>query len=257
MDQHKPRIASAPLRLICPASRTTIAGFFAALLAACAQPQTAPPVALSEGPPGFPEAYYRQAGAQGTPVLRVDSAQSVIVIEVYRGGSLARLGHDHVVAGHEVRGFVAPRAHRADLYLRLDQLVVDEADLRKDARFDTQPSDEDIAGTRRNMLVSLEADKFPFASIHLAAAPEGTQPTGEIVFKGDRMLDVTLTIHGVERTLRTPVAIETTSTALVASGRIALKQTDFGITPLSVLGGAIQVKDDITVRFAIRASTLD
>jgi hypothetical protein len=36
-----------------------------------------------------------------------------------------------------------------------------------------------------------------------------------------------------------------------------LKQTDFGVTPLSVLGGAIQVKDEVSVRFAIRAAAVD
>ncbi len=243
--------------------RRLLAAILVALLNGCAvqppaaEPHAPAPQAAAEGPPGFPEAYYRQAAAQGNPVLRVDAKGSLVVIEVYRGGSFARLGHDHVVAAHDVRGFVAPRANRADLYLRLDQLVVDEADLRREARFDTQPTDEDIAGTRRNMLVSLEAEKFPFASIHVAAEGAATQPTGQIVNKVDKMLDVTLTVHGVERTLRTPVSIETTSTSLVASGRIALKQTDFGVTPLSVLGGAIQVKDDVAVRFTIRATALE
>ena len=40
---------------------------------------------------------------------------------------------------------------------------------------------------------------------------------------------------------------------LVASGNLALDQTDFGITPLSILAGAIQVQDRVDVRFTIRA----
>ena len=37
------------------------------------------------------------------------------------------------------------------------------------------------------------------------------------------------------------------------SGELALRQTDFGITPLSVAGGAIQVQDEVKLRFDIHA----
>ena len=229
------------------------------LLAGCAVQQPAPPLPEAAAPAEFPAAYYRQAAVQGMPILRVDPARSVVVIEVYRGGTLARLGHDHVVASHDVRGFVAPRADRADLYLRLDQLVVDEPDLRKQAGFDTQPTEDDIAGTRRNMLSSLEAEQFPYALIHLTTVGATDSQQREFVNKGDKMVDVTITVHGVGHTVRTPVAIETSEGAgsIVASGRIALKQTDFGVTPLSVLGGAIQVKDEVNVRFTIRTEAID
>ena len=226
------------------------------LMAGCAVQPPAPPQPAAEGPSGFPEAYYRQAAAQGMPVLRVDPKTSLVVIEVYRAGSLARLGHDHVVASHDVRGFVAPRANRADLYVRLDELVVDEPDLRKQAKFDTQPTAEDIAGTRRNMLVSLEAQAHPYALIRLTTSGEALGQ-GKIVNKVDKSVDVTLNVRGVERTVRTPVTLEAGDGTLVASGRVALKQTDFGVTPLSILGGAIQVKDEINVRFAIRAASIE
>ena len=214
------------------------------IVAACALQPAAPPQSTSAAPEGFPEAYYRQAAAQGTQVLRVDPAVSHIVIEVYRGGSLARLGHDHVIASHDVQGFVAPGIRRADLYIQLDRLAVDEPDLRKEAGFDTQPTEEDIAGTRRNMLNAMEAAAFPFALVRIVQG-EG---------QNAQVFDVTVDAHGVKRTAQAPIQVEMRGGALVASGRIALKQTDFGIAPLSVLGGAIQVKDDVTVRFAIRAA---
>jgi len=237
--------------------RKVVIAVLIGLLAGCAAQQPAPSVPAREAPPGFPEAYYRQAAAQGMSVLRVDSGTSLVVIEVYRGGSLARLGHDHVVASHDVRGFVTPRANRADLYLRLDAFVVDEPDLRKQAKFDTQPSDEDIAGTRRNMLTSIEAEKFPFALIHIAGEEGHAAQGGEFVNQVDKTMAVTITVHGIERTLQAPIAIEMSAGSLVASGSVELKQTDFGVMPLSVLAGAIQVKDEVKVRFAIRAAAID
>ncbi len=217
------------------------------LISACAAPPPVPVSSAPEVPPGFPETYYREAAAQGALVFRIDPAESVVVIEVRRGGSLARLGHDHVVASHEVEGFVVPSAGRADLYVRFDRMIVDELALRAEAGFDTQPTDEDIAGTQRNMLRGLEATKYPFALINVAAASEGG---------GDAGLRVTLTLHGVTRTLQVPVQLERSADSLAVAGRVALKQTDFGIAPLSVLGGAIQVQDEVTVRFRIRARTM-
>jgi len=196
-------------------------------------------------PPEFPEDYYQQALRQGKPVYRVDPAESLIVIEVRRGGSLARLGHDHVIASHEVTGYVAPGEGRADLYVALARLVVDEPELRKEAGFDTQPSESDIEGTRSNMLNHvLEAERFPFALIGVAGA-DAKQKKATIA--------VAITLHGQQRTLQVPVEIEADEKSVSVSGKLAFNQSDFGITPYSLLGGAIAVKDGLALRFRIRA----
>src|SRR2546427_11839535 len=142
---------SKALRVAAALSSTMLAG--CALLPRAAAPPAAAP------PTDFPEGYYREALAQGKPVFRVDPAESLVVIEVRRSGSLARLGHDHVVASHEVGGYVAPDEGRADLYVALARLAMDEPALRAGAGFDTQPTESDIQGTRANMLEKvLEAE---------------------------------------------------------------------------------------------------
>src|SRR6266581_9541682 len=146
------------------------AALFALMLGACAPPvrERAPAAAP---PADFPEAHYQEVLAQGRPVFRVDPRESLVAIEVRRGGSLARVGHDHVVASHEVGGYVAPDEGRADLVVALARLAVDEPALRAEAGFDTQPTESDIEGTRANMLEKvLEAEKFPFALIGVSGA---------------------------------------------------------------------------------------
>jgi hypothetical protein len=199
-------------------------------------------------PAEFPEGHYQQALKQGKPVYRVDPAESLIVIEVRRGGSLARLGHDHVVASHDVTGYVALGEGRADLYVALARLVVDEPVLRKEAGFDTQPTESDIEGTRSNMLNHvLEVERFPFALIGVAGAePKARQAT----------LAVAVTLHGQTRTLQVPLEIEADEKSVSVSGKLAFNQTDFGITPYSLLGGAIAVKDGLALRFRVRARRL-
>jgi len=216
----------------------------AGLAAGCASPAPGPADDASEQPAAFPDAYYRQAAARGQPVYEVDPASSLIVIEVRRGGTLAHLGHDHVVASHDVRGYLAPAAGRADLYLRLDRLVVDERDLRAEAQFDTQPSAEAIAGTRANMLDQLGAGAHPWALVAVRDLA--------IDAAGIRM-NATLTLNGSTRAMDLSPQIVLSAGEVGVDGRVALDQTSFGITPFSILGGALQVQDRVAVRFRIRA----
>jgi hypothetical protein len=222
----------------------------AVLLSACAPPISQLPPVAGRPPADFPEQAYRQAAAQGRTVFHVDPASSLVTIEVYRGGSLARLGHDHVVASHDAQGYVLPDTGNADLYVELDRLVVDEPALRAEAHFDTQPSPEDIAGTRRNMLGSgvLDAARYPFARVHVA----GVSGTGDA-----RVASVSITLHGMTRATQVPLRIETSADEMTVSGRLTLRQTDFGIAPLSVLGGAIQVKDAVDLSFRLHARPLE
>jgi hypothetical protein len=194
-------------------------------------------------PAGFPDREYRAAIERGEPVYAIEPEHSLVVLEVRRAGRLARLGHDHVVASRDVQGFVAPNGRKADLFVRLDRLVVDEQELRTEAGFGMRPPDAAVAGTRDNMLGPvLHADRHPFAVIHV---------TGSEAASGD--LDVAITLNGVTHRSRVRATFDRQGDALIVSGRLALDQTDFGITPLSILAGAIQVQNRVDVRFTIRA----
>jgi hypothetical protein len=178
-------------------------------------------------------------------VFRVDPADSLVVIEVRRGGSLAQFGHDHVVASHDVTGYVAPGEGRADLYVPLDALVVDAPALRAAAGFDTQPSAADIEGTRHNMLERvLETGQHPFARVAVtgAVAGNGAQPVRAVV-----------TLHGTAQDVDATARTEVTADEVSVEGTMAVDQSRFGIAPFSILGGAIAVQDRVNIAFRIRA----
>lgn len=219
----------------------------ACLVSGCA-PRTPPPVELEhlQTPADFPVAYYRQAEASGSKVLRIDSKRSLVTIDVRRSGALAHLGHDHVVASHDATGYVDITGGRADLYLPLDRLAVDEPALRAEAGFTTQPSEEAVSGTRRNMLDKvLESGRFPFALIHITRGATDRSA-----------LSVTITLHGTVKAVEIPAQIETMPGGLKISGQITFNQTDFGITPFSILGGALQVLDRLDLHFRIIATEI-
>ncbi len=216
-------------------------------LSGCAVQAPPPPHGADTRPAQFPEAFYRQAAQAGGAVFAVDPGQSLLVIAVRRGGSLAQLGHDHAIASHNVRGYVAPNENRADLFIRLDELVVDEPELRAQAGFDTQPTAAAIAGTRQNMLAQLHAAEHPYAVIAVAAVDRDATGT---------WLQAAIAVRGVCRAVRIPVQIERGPGALSVSGEVTLEQSSFGIVPLSILGGALLVQDRVDVRFRIRAERL-
>lgn len=228
-----------------------VAALAAWLLAACAHVTPAPPVAPSTRPAGFPIDVYRRAAAGGEAVFRLDPQRSRFVVRVYRAGALARFGHDHVVVSRDVHGYVLwagdAAARRADLYAPLASLSVDEPALRAEAGFDTQPSQQDIEGTRHNMLDKvLDAGTYPFVRLHLT--PRGAQalPT---------MVDAAITLHGTTRSVPVAVRIDAPSAdALYARGRFSVKQTDLGLTPYSLFGGALRVADRLDVEFELTAA---
>ena len=220
--------------------------FITALLPACATKVAAPPPVTSAKPAEFPEAYYQGIAARGSPVFRIDPARSLVVIIARRGGSLTKFGHDHVISSHDVAGFIAPGEGRADLYVPLDALVVDEPELRSEIGLDTQPSAADIEGTRRNMLEKvLETDRYPYATIAVRDHPAGgsTQP-----------LRVAISLHGTMRSIEAPVQFRSAGEEVAATGSFAIDQSQFGIVPFSILGGAIAVQDRVNITFQVVAT---
>lgn len=224
--------------------RIARAAALAVLLAACAPPPSSQTAAsLPPAPADFPEGHYRQAETLGRKVLRVDPGESLVAIVVRRAGPLAGLGHDHVVASRDVRGYVDTEGGRADLYVALARLTVDEPGLRAEAKLDTLPSQEAIEGTRRNMHEKvLDTLRHPFALVR--ATRTGADPA---------RLDVAITLHGTTRSFVVPVRIEPAKDSVAVSGKLTFNQTEFGITPYAVLGGALQVQDQLELRFRISA----
>lgn len=219
----------------------------AALLAACAPAPTVPtlPPAAPAPVAALPSTFYDQARAAGRQVLRIDSQHSLIAVTVRRGGAFARMGHDHLVASHRIEGQAVPAAHgqagRADFRFRLDQMTVDEAGLRAQAGLDSVPSADAIAGTRHNMLAKvLDAERYPHVEVRAEGGPDG-------------LLQADITLHGVTRRYTVPATLAATAAGITASGELTLKQSDFGITPFSVLGGALAVQDQLELRFELRA----
>lgn len=224
------------------------AWYLAALvLASCAAPvrQEAPPA-----PVELPLDAYREALGTAA-VFEVEPERSRIDIVVRRGGPLQRMGHDHVITARAVRGYAmlaepGKGDSRADLLIDLQPLAVDEADARAVYGLETEPSESDIAGTARNLQEKvLESARWPQARVAIVRLEQNANLA---------RCEVTIQIRGKSHTLPVDVLLYSDDAGLRARGVFDLLQSDLGIKPFSLLGGALSVRDRLEISFRVEAS---
>ena len=220
-------------------------------LAACAAPPPGPAAPVS--PAEISLAPYR--AALGTnAVYRVDPLQSRADVVVRRAGSLQRLGHDHVITFRSITGLVliderGGGGSRADLSVDLRNLAVDETAARAVFGLDTNPSESDIEGTAKNLHEKvLDTANWPLARISIVAAEAGSNPLhGE----------VTLQLKDSSFALPVDALLNHDGAELYARCVFDLNQSDLGLEPFSLLGGALSVSDRVEISFRIRAHRTD
>ena len=211
-------------------------------------PELPPPVGVPPAQPSAPE-----VPRAGRP-YDVVSSESLMTILAFRGGALGKAGHNHVIASHDLRGtfYVPDDLLRStfELHIPVAQLTIDEPELRAQEGPDFPPEVPDSAkeGTRRNMLSEALLSGAQYPELTLISQRMQRGPMGTSV-----LADVQVTVRGQSHVVSVPVAYSLVGGELVALGDLAIKQTDLGLTPFSAMLGALQVQDELRVRFRIVA----
>ncbi|MBS0397566.1 MAG: YceI family protein, partial [Proteobacteria bacterium] len=186
-----------------------------------------------------------------TPVMRIVQEQSEIRARVYRAGPLAGFGHNHVISW-KAGGWIseAPTLARSAFAIEvlLEQAEVDDPGQRaqEGAEFAGAVPAEARARTRRNLLGERVLDTAHHArmSIRSVAIDEsGALPVARVL----------VSVAGHETSRSVPFAIERSPGEVRASGELKLKQSELGLVPFSILLGALQVRDEIEVKFNLVA----
>jgi len=173
-------------------------------------------------------------------IYTLDAAASQLYWRVYSDGTLARLGHNHVIAAREFSGTVQLREPLAlssvELAIPVAALVVDDPALRAQLGddFTSLPSERDIAGTRRNMLGArlLNAGEHPQLLIS-GAGPEGAP--------GNQQMALRITVAGRTVTQDVPVIVTIEGATVQARASFRLTHEALGLEPFSALLGALKV----------------
>jgi YceI-like domain len=216
-------------------------------LAGC---QTSPPSAeIPSTPTAVTSPDAIPAGARAYAVV---AEESLLQILVYRGGAMARLGHNHVIASHQLGGTVYvtsdPLQTRFDITIPVNELTVDEPAMRESAGADFPPGVPQSArdGTRVNLLSEALLDGARYPALRLRAIDVIEAANGYDV-------GVEITLKDQVRTMRVPVTLERTDGSVTARGEFPLKQSDLGLKPFSVAMGTLVVIDEMHIRFEVVA----
>lgn len=249
----------------------------ALILAGCGllSPRPAPPPPVDA--PAIAAVAEARAAQTGATLYDVDAQASDVRIYVFRGGRLPERGKNHVIAVRGLEGFVALHSARPEdgdfaLGFRLDALHVDPPELRHDTggTFAEEITDEQVEGTRANMLGEsvLNAEQHPEVVLRPVRI-QGDWPLlvlrVEVALHG-RTAEYDTLVHIAQGpTARNPVigivrdvlGITPDEDSLVMEGALVVRHTDFGLEPMSVLGGLLALQDPLGIRFRVVARVPD
>jgi polyisoprenoid-binding protein YceI len=214
-------------------------------------PEAPPATAIGAAPPPPGSLQPRH---EGRP-YDVQPRESLLTILAFRGGALAKAGHNHVIASHDMTGtiYVPDDPSRAtfEVHLPVDQLTIDEPELRakEGPDFPTEVPDSAKEGTRRNMLSEALLNGAQYPDITLVSQRIATAAAAGSATQAD----VQVTIRGQTHSLSVPVTYLFENSRLIISGELPIQQSALGLTPFSAMLGALQVQDELRVRFRIVA----
>jgi len=184
--------------------------------------------------------------ASAESVYLIDAGASRATIHVGKAGVFSfAAGHTHEVNG-PVQGGSVDIDREAPSHSRI-RLVIATADLK------VSPSGEP-EGDAPKVQAAMESDKV----LDVSRYPRITFASTAIAVKtlSTSVLDATvtgqLTIRDVTQSVVAPVHVQLGDNSLIATGRFVIKQTAFGIKPISV-AGVVNVKDTLDIEFTITA----
>ncbi len=173
-------------------------------------------------------------------VYVLDPGVSRFTARAFATGLLASLGHNPSFAIRQFAGeakFSAEAPEQSSL-----RVVVQSASLE----LSDQVSDKDRREIERAMRNEvLDTTRFP--EIVFVASNPSLSKGGETLYWAN--LAGKLTLHGVTQPQQITARVTVTGDQLLASGEFNVRQSSYGIKPVSVAGGTMKIKDDVKVTF--------
>lgn len=183
--------------------------------------------------------------APATPYA-VDPARSRVTLHVGKTGVFSVFGHAHVIAAPVASGEIRFDAeHPASSSVRL---VFDAGALEVTGA--GEPA-ADVPAVQATMLSGrvLDVARFPQITYESRKIEVLEQNAGRLRLR----IAGVLTLHGVAMPESADVAVEIAGDAITATGALDVKQTDFGMAPVTAGGGTVRVRDAVGVRLSIVA----
>ena len=176
--------------------------------------------------------------------LAIDPATSKFTIHVDKTGFFSVAGDKHEIEAPIASGTIDEKAKTVTLKVEAAKLKALDPQLSADKRAEVQKKMEAEV---------LEVTKYP--EISFLSTEVTSDKIGHWNVKGE------LRLHGQAHPVTVSVTEPSTELALGKppavrhfNGTATLKQTDFGIKPITIAGGAVKVKDELKLEFQITAA---
>ena len=166
----------------------------------------------------------------------IDAQRSTVTIFVFKSGLFSAFADDHTIRARFASGSISAEPPFAV------EATIQTADL---SVLDPELSPSKRAEVQGRMLGPevLDAKTYP----QITFASTAIEPAGT----GQWRVSGRLTIHGHTQLVTVPVTHEKGA----YRGRVRIKQRDYGITPISIAGGTVKVKDELSIEFEIVPAT--
>ena len=176
---------------------------------------------------------------------KISAAHSRFIVRAFASGLLSALAHDHTISIRDFTGearftYVTIEPASLQLTIKSDSLAVTD----KVSDSDRKKIEETMRGE------VLEADKYPEITF------KSTSVTASRIDEGKYQAKISgdLTLHGTTRNVTFDASVTFYEASLRTQGQFSLKQSDYGIKPVSVAGGTIKVKNELKFSFDIVAN---
>jgi polyisoprenoid-binding protein YceI len=193
------------------------------------------PGALSESP--------RANNADGAR-YKIDPGRSHLTVKALAGGLLSALAHNHNI---EVRSFSGEARFT---YGSFEPAALEFSVKSESLAVVDKVSDKDRGEIEQKMRQDvLEAQSYPEIRFKSSSVSATKVADGQYQVK----MQGTLSLHGQSHEVTIPAKVELGSDSLRARGEFSLRQSAYGIKPVSAAGGTIKVKDEVKLSFDITA----
>lgn len=170
----------------------------------------------------------------GAQSRAIDAQRSTLTVFAYKSGLFSAFADDHIIRAPIAGGSISDTGTLAvEIKVRSADLVALDPNLSASKRAEVQAR---MVGPE-----VLDVKQYPditFASTGIQSAS-----AGRWTVSGQ------LTLHGTTK----PITFAVMQQDGRYRGTVLLKQSDFGIKPISIVGGTVKVKDELKVEFDIVA----
>jgi len=166
---------------------------------------------------------------------RIDPTHSSITVYVFKSGLFGGFADNHEIRAPILNGTFDESAHRVEILI----------DSRKLEVLDPSLSQEKRRQVEERMLGPEVLDSGRFHEIRFEASNVKQEAVDRFSLTG------TLSLHGQTQ----PISVHLVRVNGYYRGEAVLKQHDFGITPISIAGGTVKVKDELKIKFEIVAES--